>query len=320
MRTAPALLPPDLAQRYLALPDTIPQRVRDLAQQVTAGAETRYDQAQAIEDYLRAYTYTLDLPLPPADRDVVDYFLFDLKKGFCSYYASAMVVMARSVGVPARFASGYAQGTYDFEHGRWQVTELNAHSWVEVYFEGIGWVEFEPTAGLPPLERSSGEGSTGSADSPPTTAGSTTAFPWGLVILAGVLALLVVVIVRLWRPRRAPAISAAGLVRDRYTRLLAWGRRLGHPADNGQTPYEYGAALQIELAARASSRRSRACQAAADAEQLTDSFVRAQYGAEPITEREGQQVRGLWSRLRRHLWWLWVSRLPSWLHRPARKD
>ncbi len=133
MRTAPALLPPTWLQRYLALPDTIPQRVRDLAQQVTAGAETRYDQAQAIEDFLRAYTYTLDLPLPPADRDVVDYFLFDLKKGFCSYYASAMVVMARSVGVPARFASGYAQGTYDFEHGRWQVTELNAHSWVEVY-------------------------------------------------------------------------------------------------------------------------------------------------------------------------------------------
>ena len=324
MRTAPALLPPDLAQRYLALPDTIPQRVRDLAQEVTAGAGTRYDQAKAIESYLRTYSYTLDLPPPPADRDVVDYFLFELKKGFCSYYASAMVVMARSVGVPARFASGYAQGTYDFEHGRWQVTELNAHSWVEVYFDGIGWVEFEPTAGLPPLERPSGEGADSFAGAPPATAGAEGAFPWGLAILGGVVVLLIAAIMRLWRPRRAPRISAAGLIRDRYMRLLAWGRRLGHPPEDGQTPYEYGAALQAGLAARAGSRWSKARQAGveapAESEKLTNSFVRVQYGAEPIADREGWQTRALWRRLRRHLWWLWVSRVPSWLHRPTRKN
>jgi len=316
MRAAPDPLLPDLEKRYLALPDATPQRVRDLARQVAGGAETRYDQAKAIEGYLRAtYTYTLDLPAPPPDRDVVDYFLFDLKKGFCDYYASAMVVMARSVGVPARFASGYAQGTYDYEHQRWQVTELNAHSWVEVYFEGIGWVEFEPTAGLPPLERPNGEQAVGPGGPLPKTAVTAPAFPWGLAIVGGVLVLLVIAILRLWRPHRTPAISAAGLIRERYTRLLAWGRRLGHPAEDGQTPYEYGATLQAGLAARAGSRWSRARQAGIEApaqsDQLTDSYVRAQYGAEPITEHEGWQIRDLWSRLRRHLWWLWVSRVLS---------
>ena len=315
MRAAPATLPPDLEKRYLALPGTIPQRVRDLAQQVTAGAETEYDRAKAIEGYLRTYTYTLDLPAPPRDRDVVDYFLFDLKKGFCDYYASAMVVMARSVGVPSRFASGFAQGTYDFQEARWQVTELNAHSWVEVYFEGIGWVEFEPTAGLPPLERPAGEGSAVSAGRPPETAGASAAIPWGLAILGGILLLLVVVIVGLWRPRRTPTPAAAGLIRDRYARLLAWGRRLGQPAEDSQTPHEYSAALQAGLANRAGSRWSRIRQAGAEApaqaDQLTGSFVRAQYSAEPITEREGWQIRGLWSRLRRHLWWLWVSQQVS---------
>jgi hypothetical protein len=235
-----------------------------------------------------------------------------------------MVVMARSVGVPARFASGYAQGTYDFEHGRWQVTELNAHSWVEVYFDGIGWVEFEPTAGLPPLERPSGEGADSFAGAPPATAGAEGAFPWGLAILGGVVVLLIAAIMRLWRPRRAPRISAAGLIRDRYSCLLAWGRRLGHPPEDGQTPYEYGAALQAGLAARAGSRWSKARQAGveapAESEKLTNSFVRVQYGAEPIADREGWQTRALWRRLRRHLWWLWVSRVPSWLHRPTRKN
>jgi transglutaminase-like putative cysteine protease len=318
LRAAPAVLPPDLQERYLVLPDTIPQRVLDLAQQLSAGAETQYDQAKAIEGYLRTYTYTLDLPAPPQDRDVVDYFLFDLKKGFCDYYASAMVVMARSVGLPARFASGYAQGSYDFEQARWQVTELNAHSWVEVYFEGIGWVEFEPTAGLPTLERPAGERPAGPAG-PPAATGAVGSIPWGLAIEGGVVLLLMVAIVLLWRPRRRPILAAAGLIRDRYTRLLTWGGRLGQPAEDGQTPYEYGAALHAGLATRAGSRQSMTrragLEAPAQADQLTGSFVRAQYSAEPIGEWEGWQIRVLWNGLRRHLWWLWVSRVISFRSR-----
>ena len=89
----------------------------DLAVEVVGDAETRYDGAKAIEYYLRAYTYTLDLPEPPTNRDLVDYFLFERQEGYCDYYASAMVVMARAVGIPARLASGYAQGTYDPRRG-----------------------------------------------------------------------------------------------------------------------------------------------------------------------------------------------------------
>lgn len=318
LRSAPDLMPPDLAERYTALPDTVPQRVRDLAQQLTAGAETRYDRAKAIEEYLRTFTYTLDVPLPPPDRDVADYFLFELQKGFCDYYATAMVVMARAAGVPARYASGYAQGTYDFERERWQVTELNAHSWVEVYFEGIGWVEFEPTAGLVPIVRRSGEEAATPAGWTPETTGPAEALPWGLGIVGGILALLVAAIARLWRPQRRPIASAAGLVCDRYARLLTWGRRLGHAAKDGQTPYEYSATLQAGLTA--CSDVPRASQAGVDAVQLIGSFVRAQYGGEPIGDQEGRQIEALWTRLHRNLWWLWVNRLLAWLRRPAGKD
>jgi hypothetical protein len=314
LRAAPATLPPDLAQRYLALPDTIPQRVRDLTEQVVKGAETRYDQAKAIEGYLRTYTYTLDLPTPPADRDIVDYFLFDLKKGYCDYYASAMVVMARSAGVPARFASGYAQGTYDHQAGHWVITELNAHSWVEIYFEGIGWVEFEPTAGLPPLERPSGGEATSPTGSQPTPGLWGGRIPWALIILAGVLALLAAIVLLLWRPRRLQTVRAADLIRDRYTRLLRWGRRLGQPLQDSQTPYEYGATLDATLAARGQGSRwlrarNAGIQAPAEVDRLTDTFVQAQYGAEQIGEREGWHIRDLWLRLRRYLWWLWFGHL-----------
>jgi hypothetical protein len=88
---------------------------------------------------------------------VTDYFLFDLKKGYCDYYATAMVVLARINGLPARFVSGYSPGSYDAPNARYVIRELNAHSWAEVYFPGVGWVEFEPTASLPVIERETEE-------------------------------------------------------------------------------------------------------------------------------------------------------------------
>ena len=102
LRAAPEIVPPELARRYLALPEDIPQRVLDLAAQVVGEAETRYDQARALELFLRTYNYTLELDEPRSDQDIVDYFLFDLQEGYCDYYASSMVVMARAVGIPAR--------------------------------------------------------------------------------------------------------------------------------------------------------------------------------------------------------------------------
>jgi transglutaminase-like putative cysteine protease len=316
LRAAAATLPPDVAQRYLALPDTLPARVRDLAGDLAEGASDRYDQARAIESYLRTYTYTLEVPTPPPDRDVADYFLFDLKKGYCDYYASAMVVMARAIGIPARLAVGYAQGSYDYENERWVVTEMDAHSWPEVYFDGIGWVEFEPTAGQPPLLRPASAGPGEPAGQPSTPA----PLLWGripgavvvlatLAVLAGALVLLVALVRHAWLPRKAASVAPAELVQDRYERLLHWGKRLGRPLNDGQTPYEYSRALGETLSARGEGSRWRAARdaasrAPAEVQELADSYVRSQYAPRPLDERERWRIYSLWERLRRHLSWL----------------
>src|SRR5207302_948901 len=134
--------------RYLSLPATVPQRVRDLARQVVqqASATNPYDQARAIESYLRTnFKYSTSIPLPPTGMDRIDWFLFQGKEGYCEYYAGAMVVMLRSLGIPARMAAGYAPGTYDAKTETYTVRESSAHTWPEVYFPGYGWIEFEPT-------------------------------------------------------------------------------------------------------------------------------------------------------------------------------
>ncbi len=307
-------LPISVAARYLALPETVPERVLELAKGVAGQAPTRYDRAHALERYLRAYPYNRDLPQPPHDRDVVDYFLFELQEGYCDYYASAMVVMARAVGVPARLASGYAQGSYDPEGHRWVVTEENSHSWVEVYFEGIGWVEFEPTAGLPGLERPGGEQEAGPVPSlPPRALRWWQRWPWGLIVLGSTMALLLGLIFWLWRPRRA--LSPGELVRDRYAQLLRWGSRLRRPLGDGQTPVEYGQALGQALEGRGHGARWRQAREAATAApdqigDMAEAFTQVQYGPEPPAQRQAWHVRELWKRLRRHFRWLWLTTRP----------
>lgn len=138
--------PIDIRAQYLQIPDSIPSRVVRLADEITAGADSPYQKADKIQKYLRGmYAYELAIPAPPAGRDVVDYFLFDAPGGFCSYFASAMAVMLRIEGVPTRVSSGYATGVYDQERGMYRVPASASHAWVEVYFPGLGWVEFDPT-------------------------------------------------------------------------------------------------------------------------------------------------------------------------------
>ncbi|HEX6035574.1 MAG TPA: transglutaminase-like domain-containing protein, partial [Anaerolineales bacterium] len=152
LRAASMEYPSEIQERYLQLPGSLPERVMQLAHEITEDKTTAYDKAKAIELYLRSYPYDLEVPAPPEDQDVADYFLFDLKKGYCDYYATAMVVLARAGGLPARFVSGYASGSYDSEHAEYIVRELHAHSWPEIYFPEIGWIEFEPTAAQPEIE------------------------------------------------------------------------------------------------------------------------------------------------------------------------
>jgi transglutaminase-like putative cysteine protease len=314
LRMASPLLPTELADRYLALPETVPRRVTQLAQHVIESAENRYDQARAIETFLRAYPYTLDVPEPPNQRDLVDYFLFDLQKGYCDYYASAMVVMARAVGIPARFATGYSQGEYDQAEGRWVVTESNGHSWVEIYFDGIGWVEFEPTAGLPALDRP-GVDVQARPSVPPLPSSRLTMWiwiPWTLGIALAAFGLLMALAMGLrLRVRRSRALPA-DIVRDLYTRLRRWDSRLNLATSSGQTAHEHAAALATLLRARGQySRWSRLRRAATTApsevERLSRAYVSAQYGKSPITHREAASTHDAWLRLRRHLWWYWLA-------------
>lgn len=135
---------------------SITSRTIQLTTQIIAqaGAVTPYEKARAIESWLRSnMTYNEAIPQPPLGQDPVDWFLFDIQQGYCNYYASAMVVMLRSQGIPARMAAGFAQGNFDPSENAFVVRERDAHTWVEVYFPGYGWIEFEPTSAQAPISR-----------------------------------------------------------------------------------------------------------------------------------------------------------------------
>jgi transglutaminase-like putative cysteine protease len=146
-----------VTSRYLQLPPDMPKRIKDLAVTITDGKLTQYDQVVAITDYLRNnITYKAVIPNPPANHDPIDWFLFDYKQGFCNYYASAEVLMLRSVGIPARLVVGYAQGASDQNGTSFKIKESDSHAWPEVYFTNAGWIEFEPTVSQPAINLPTG--------------------------------------------------------------------------------------------------------------------------------------------------------------------
>src|SRR4029077_14411448 len=130
-----------IKSKYLQLPSTLPQRVKTLAHQVMYALPNAYDRAEALESFLRSppYSYSPQVKATPPGKDPVDYFLFDLKQDFCEYFASAMVVMLREEGIPARLVEGFTTGTFDNASNAWVVKEQDAHAWVEAYFPGYGW-------------------------------------------------------------------------------------------------------------------------------------------------------------------------------------
>lgn len=152
-----------ITERYLQLPDNMSRRVLDLAVDIMAPHDNPYDKVVAVETYLRKnLTYNEQLNAPPEGRDKVDYILFELKEAYCDYYATAMIVMLRSQGIPARLAAGYARGqveTDDNQKPFYVVRNKNAHSWVEVFFPKYGWIEFEPTSAEPTISRRGDDGS-----------------------------------------------------------------------------------------------------------------------------------------------------------------
>lgn len=138
--------------RYLQLPEDFSPEIKALAENIAEGIDSPYSIAFAITRYLRIFIdYSRTMPPSPSGVDPIEWFLFEEKMGFCNYYATAQVLMLRSLGIPARLSVGYAEGSYDFQTNAYTVREKNSHAWPEVYFVEYGWVTFEPTVSEPAL-------------------------------------------------------------------------------------------------------------------------------------------------------------------------
>lgn len=156
LRQAGTDYPDWVVERYLDLPETITARTRQLAEDITSGIDNPYDKVIAVTNYLRNnMEYQETIAEIPRDEEPIDWFLFETQTGFCNYYATAEVVLLRSIGIPARWAVGYAQGEA-LDDNQYAVRQRDAHSWPEVYFPSFGWVEFEPTVSQPEIVRLEG--------------------------------------------------------------------------------------------------------------------------------------------------------------------
>ena len=152
-----------IRSKYTTLPEGIERGVYTLTREVVSGSQTPYRAATAICEHLKNnYRYDLNVPYPPYGSDFVSYFLLNTKVGYCTYFASAMAVMCRMVGLPTRYVEGYLVRAD--ESGVTTVTGESAHAWVEVYFRGAGWIAFDPTAGLPGSAPGNGSGDISSND------------------------------------------------------------------------------------------------------------------------------------------------------------
>ncbi|MBU0492052.1 MAG: transglutaminase domain-containing protein [Chloroflexi bacterium] len=320
LRAAPATYPVWVQERYGTVPN-VPGRVRALAHDLTAGAGTPYDKAAVIQEYLRTLTYDTETPLPPPGRDVADYFLFDRQRGYCDHFATAMVVLCRAAGVPARYVTGYAAGEYDHANYRYVVLQKYAHSWVEVYFPGYGWVEFEPTPALAvPIRPLGGEQGAPTArqlleqwqpreyqEGPSTTV-------W-LLLGALLLALALAVGVMAYYFVRRPAVSAEQVtVSEAYAQLARRAARFGAGPRPWQTPREYLATLGQRLAGgldRAPGLlRRRAPDPGDTLPDLATRYEEEQYGARPTNAREQARAWSIWERWRNWLWVVVLGREP----------
>lgn len=315
LRSAPVDYPPWVRELYLQLPADLPQRVRQLAAEITQGADNPYDAARAVEEYLRQFPVDTEMPEVPLTQDPVDFFLFDARRGYFDFHASAMVVLLRAVGVPARLAVGYVLDPQerDEEQG-FTVRERHAYAWPEVFFPGLGWVEFNPTPDRPALERA-GQGLTtggetaggggpefmeglfpeeflldgvnleGLEAASTPQGGRPQPWPWlaGAVAVIGAVALAV-----RWAWQRGLAgLPYPAQVWEKTLRLANWAKIGPQPQ---QTPREYARHLGEELPELEGI------------DYLAEAYNRAQFGKKEVTAEEEEEVRSVWVRLRNRLW------------------
>jgi transglutaminase-like putative cysteine protease len=302
LRRASTNYPLPITSRYLQLPNNISPRVRDLARTLTAGAPTAFDKASLLRDYLLAIPYDFFPPPQPPGSETVDNFLFVDKRGVCEQFATAHVVLLRSLGIPARIVAGYGAGDYNALSGYYTVRASDAHAWTEVYFPGYGWVPFDPTPGwtpspyTAPVQRwifsntwdalpfgladaaSLGAALMGAALGPASMFFFIFTFLLGCVLL--------VIALRRFAPRARPAASAAIDSDPNRLRILAAYRaalkRLKIRRAPAQTPRELALRLMN-----------------ADWDELTVAVEVAAYRVTPPPTLLARRVQALLSRLRR---------------------
>lgn len=321
LREAGTSYPYWIAPRYLQLPESLPDRVKLLAAELTEGLENPYDKSKVIETYLRGITYEEEIEGPGLGQDGVDYFLFDSKAGYCDYYASSMVVMLRAVGVPARYVRGYSRS--EKVDGVYQLLESDGHAWAEVFFPGYGWVEFEPTGGAPPLLRPSSQEGEDTAlteglqglenrrdiselmdeemdlnnlgDLPAPTPRSFWQLmrPWGWLGLGIVsLGTLGILLLALRRRHRVEGLSVAERV---YEDLVSWVERLLRIEPMAhQTPNEY-----VSVVSQQVPRGRNAVQ------RIADLYVEERFGGREVP---GVHAEAAWREVRPTLWNRWLER------------
>ncbi|WP_336922633.1 transglutaminase family protein [Aquipuribacter sp. SD81] len=306
---------------WTELPDGVSEVVLPVAERVTADADDRYGQALALQQWFRnfgGFTYSLDAP-STTDRDAVAAFLED-RRGYCVQFASTMALMARSLGIPARLGVGFLPGE-ETEPGQWEVRANDAHAWPELYFDGVGWVRFEPTpagrTGAPPEwavpqsdpadaapeDRPSAPSQLPEEQRPEQDvaqggAGAGTGLLDRVAELAGVVAgwlggLAVVLVVlavprawRWWRSRRRARLAGDD---DAERAVAAWTELLERLADLESLPPGTTARTQARaLAARETGggRPPLPEPAAAALSRLVEAWERALYAAEPAPSRD----------------------------------
>ena len=338
LRQAGTDYPEWVVAHYLELPDDFPQRVKDLALQIVTDAEAinPFDQADALERWLRRNIgYNEKITGPRLGQDGVDYVLFESRAGYCDYYAAAMATMARSLGIPARVAVGYARGEYEPSGEVYRVRERDAHAWVEVFFPGYGWVEFEPTSAQPAVNRPvpADEGELPDPAVPPTpsaidadrlsrlgedegldafdTGAEASAaknwLPEAILIVAGALAGCAVVAagaIYVVENRGLRGLRGARWAFARLVRLAKW---LRVDLTAYQTPYE-----QAELLGDAAPSDRTAIK------DITGDFVRETFGRDASDAERG---RSIWRQVHVRLWWTGLKRrFLSTVRRYRRKD
>jgi len=318
---------PEWTEAYLQLPDDLPQRVRDKAQDVvnSSGALSAYDKAAAIEQFLRGYGINLRIPAAGPREDSVDYFLFEAEEGYFDYHASAMVVMLRSLGIPARIAVGYAIDNSDRvpQTNVYTVSEANSFAWPEVYFPGLGWVEFNPTPSEALIPRAISDGGLFSGNVfPEEFLDDAFALPAGverglgapeeldalvieeesdvvsrvtLSIVLGVVVLMVMgagIFQYSWQHglgRYAYPVQ----VWEKTLRLARWSRIRARPQE---TPREVVERLRQALPE------------IEDLDFLGESYVKTRYGQKELTEAERQRLKDVWRQARNTL----LARMLRW--------